>query len=51
MSIITKADLLASMAMDFRLPWHGMAYVLVVGSRAERVRSQRPIVDLTQLER
>jgi hypothetical protein len=52
MSIITNALLLASIVMFLRLPCHGMVYtpVLVVGSRAERVRSQIPDVDLIQLK-
>ena len=52
MSIITNALLLASIVMFLRLPWHGIVYIpaLVVGSRAERVRSQIPDVDLIQIK-
>ena len=51
MSIITRADLDASMVMFLRLPWQGIVYIPVerVGSLADRVRSQIPDVDLIQL--
>lgn len=50
-SIITNALLLASTTIFFLCPWHGIVYVpvLVVGSLAERVRSQIPVVDRIQL--
>jgi hypothetical protein len=52
MSIITSADLDTSMVIFVRLPWQGIVYMPVemVGSRAERVRSQIPDVDLIQLD-
>jgi hypothetical protein len=51
-SIITSALLLASTTIFFLLPWHGIVYVpvLVVGSLAERVRSQIPDVERIQLQ-
>jgi len=52
MSIITSADLDDSIVIFVRLPWQGIVYVPMemVASRAERVRSQIPDVDLIQLD-
>lgn len=50
MSMMTSADREASSVIDFLLPLHGIVYVVVAGSRADRVRSHNPEAVCTQLD-